>query len=90
MSTVARTGVMPIPPPGHDHSVAFSPDGSKIVGTAAGGIHLWDADTRMMREFMQGHFNSVTFSPNGSKIVGTDYRGIRVWDADTGMMADSQ
>ena len=85
MSTVARTGV---PLPGHDHSVAFSPDGSKIVRTTAVGFRVWDADTGRMIESMRGHFNSVTFSPDGSKIIGTNDRGIRVWDADTGMMAD--
>jgi WD40 repeat protein len=79
---------------GHDDfvfSVAFSPDGSKIVsGSRDKTIRVWDASTGVeMLPHLQGHRSGVTsvaFSPNGSKIVSGSYdRTIRVWDASTGV-----
>ena len=78
---------------GHDrevNSVAFSPDGSKIIsGSSDKTIRVWDASTGIeMLPPLRGHDGSilsVAFSPNGSKIIsGSDDKTIRVWDSSTG------
>jgi WD40 repeat protein len=74
-----------------DSSVAFSPDGSKIIsGSDDKTIRVWDASTGIeMLPPLRGHddwINSVAFSPDGSKIIsGSDDKTIRVWDASTGI-----
>jgi WD40 repeat protein len=55
-------------------SVAFSPDGSKIIsGSDDKTIRVWDASTGIeMLPPLRGHdhtFLSVAFSPDGSKII---------------------
>jgi len=78
---------------GHDgevYSVAFSPDGRKIVsGSSDATIRLWDAATgRQIGAPLTGHWgtiSSVAFSPDGSRIVsGGNDATIRKWDASTG------
>jgi len=72
-------------------SVAFSPDGSKIIsGSDDKTIRVWDASTGVeILPPLRGHdsdINSVAFSPDGSKIIsGSDDRTIRVWDVSTGV-----
>ncbi|KAJ6541298.1 WD40-repeat-containing domain protein [Mycena sp. CBHHK59/15] len=72
-------------------SVAFSPDGRRIVsGSSDNTIRIWDADTQMqVGEALQGHsgsVRSVAFSPDGRRIVSGSYdHTIRIWDADTQM-----
>ena len=66
---------------GHDDhvvSVAFSPDGSKIVsGSFDKTIRVWDASTGVeMLPPLRGHddsVQSVALSPDGSKIVSGSY-----------------
>jgi WD40 repeat protein len=79
---------------GHDRpiqSVAFSPDGSKIIsGSFDKTIRVWDASTGIeMLPPLRGHnhrINSVAFSPDGSTIIsGSDDNTIRVWDAGAGI-----
>jgi WD40 repeat protein/serine/threonine protein kinase len=68
-------------------SVAFSPDGLRIVtgGGADETIKLWNAKSG--EEIMTvgrhpGIVSSVSFSPDGQKIVSTsDDRDVRLWDA---------
>jgi WD40 repeat protein len=76
--------------PAHVNSVAFSPDGSRIVsGSLDNTIRLWDAETGdAIGKPLEGHsssVNSVAFSPDGSRIVsGSSDNTIRLWDAETG------
>ena len=71
-------------------SVAFSPDGKRIVsGSSDNTLRLWDAATgQPIGAPLTGHtdsVNSVAFSPDGKRIVsGSDDKTVRVWDADTG------
>jgi len=68
------------------YSVAFSPNGSKIVsGSCDNTIQIWDASTgvEMLLLLLQGHdgdIYSVAFSPDGSKIVsGSGDKPIQIW-----------
>ena len=70
-------------------SVAFSPDGSKIIsGSEDNTIRVWDTGFLMIPP-IRGHHNwilSVAFSPDGSKIISGSFdRTIRIWDANTGV-----
>ncbi|KAF5341684.1 hypothetical protein D9611_001195 [Ephemerocybe angulata] len=74
-------------------SLAFSPDGSRIVsGSDDCTIRVWDAETgQLTLDPFVGHTSnvmSVAFSPDGSCVVsGSSDRTIRVWDAGTGQLA---
>jgi len=81
--------------PQHGHeawvsSVAFSPDGSRIVsGSDDLTLRLWDAATgAALGEPLRGHdehVSSVAFSPDGTRIVsGSRDATLRLWDAATG------
>ena len=71
-------------------SVAFSPDGHRIVsGSYDRTLRLWDAATgQPIGPPLTGHTDvvrSVAFSPDGRRIVsGSDDLTVRLWDADTG------
>jgi WD40 repeat protein len=72
------------------YSVAFSPDGTRIVSASADTtVRIWDAEfgTEVVPPFT-GHWNhviSAAFSPDGARIVsGSADNTVRVCDAATG------
>jgi WD40 repeat protein len=70
-------------------SVAFSPDGTRVVTASYDGTaRVWDADTRKPRSpplQHQGGVVSAAFSPDGTRVVTASYDGTaRIWDAATG------
>ena len=75
---------------GYINSVAFSPDGTKIVsGGSDCTVRVWDIKTGLqIGASLTGHtgwVKSVAFSPDGTKIVSGSLDGtIRIWDVETG------
>jgi WD40 repeat protein len=70
-------------------SVAFSPDGSRIVtGSAEQSAQVWDAASGKMLRELAGHngpVRSVAFTADGNQIVtGSDDHIVRMFDAQTG------
>jgi WD40 repeat protein len=70
-------------------SVAFSPDGTKIVsGSADKSLRVWDAEKgQPLGEPFTGHERAVTsvaYSPDRKIVSGSKDRTIRIWDAGTG------
>ena len=70
-------------------SVAFSPDGKRIVsGSEDQTLKVWDATSGQETLTLNGHSGrvmSVAFSPDGKRIVsaGGD-QTLKVWDATSG------
>ena len=69
-------------------SVAFSPDGQRIVsGSVDNTLRLWDVYTGQPIGDPLRHtisVGSVVFSPDGQHIASSDGGTIRLWDAQTG------
>jgi hypothetical protein len=71
------------------YSVAFHPDGDRIVsGGADGTIRLWRTQGMVPLQLFFDHgdyVRSVAFSPDGQRIVsGSEDRTVRLWDAASG------
>jgi formylglycine-generating enzyme required for sulfatase activity/dipeptidyl aminopeptidase/acylaminoacyl peptidase len=70
-------------------SVAFSPDGSKIVASDWGGtVWLWDTQNGELLHRWDAHVGlawTVAFSPDGGQVLsaGKDHT-LRLWDVKTG------
>jgi DNA-binding beta-propeller fold protein YncE len=70
-------------------SVAFSPDGKRIVtGSFDKTAKVWDAVTGKEGFALKGHknwVNAVAFSPDGQRIVtGSEDNTVKVWNAQGG------
>ena len=73
-------------------SVAFSPDGRRLVsGSADRTIRVWDATAGEQLLALKGHTGSVAsvaFSPDGKQIAsGGSDRTVRAWDIHRGRVA---
>jgi WD40 repeat protein/Flp pilus assembly protein TadD len=70
------------------HSVAFSPDGTRIAWIKNAAVEICDAATGREVLTLRGHTArvlSVTFSPDGTRIATASRdRTIKLWDARTG------
>lgn len=71
-------------------SVAFSPDGHRIVaGSLNGTIGFWDAETGGRILAVQGHAYqvwSVTFDDEGRTVISkSNDKTIKTWEAETGV-----
>ncbi|KAE9390028.1 WD40 repeat-like protein [Gymnopus androsaceus JB14] len=77
---------------GHDdlvYSVAFSPNGARIVsGSDDRTVRIWDTTGIQIGDPLVGHDDSiraVAFSPDGTRILsGSRDKTIRIWDVTTG------
>jgi WD40 repeat protein len=73
-------------------SVAFSPDGTRVLSCSRDNtIKLWDAATGALIRTFEGHsseVSSVAFLPDGAHLLtgGSDDHTIKLWDAATGAL----
>jgi len=68
------------------NSVAFSPDGSRVVsGSNDKTVQVWSATIGKIEAELKGHtdrVDSVAFSQNGSRVVsGSSDETVRIWNA---------
>ncbi len=77
---------------GHSHivnSVAFSPDGKRLVsGSWDKTVKIWDVATGKELLMFEGHehrVTSVAFSPDSKRVASGGYgKTVKIWDAVTG------
>ena len=86
----AQNNPQTIPPDLHVQgaiSVAFSPDGSKVLTSSGNIVKIWDANTSLVLGTIQEHSGDVIdmeFSPDGSQFVSTgDDSIVILWDTNS-------
>jgi WD40 repeat protein len=69
-------------------SVAFSPDGARILAGSKDTARVWDAAMGKEIRAFEGHegaVRAVAFSPDGKRVLtGSEDKTARMWDAATG------
>jgi WD40 repeat protein len=69
------------------NSVAFSPEGSKIVSTSSNDVLIWDVSTRELVKALKGHEDTVlsaSYNTSNSKLCSCAKDGsVMVWDTLT-------
>lgn len=77
--------------PGNTHSVAWSPDGTRIAsGANDNAVKIWNANSGALIKTLAGHTGtvlSVSWSPDGTKVAsGADSpdNTVKIWNASTG------
>jgi WD40 repeat protein/DNA polymerase III delta prime subunit/UDP-2,3-diacylglucosamine pyrophosphatase LpxH len=73
------------------HSVAFSPNGEKVVSASFDReIRIWDVNTGECLNVLEGHTDqilSIAFSPDGQLLAsGSHDKTIRIWNATDGQL----
>jgi WD40 repeat protein len=75
-------------PPGWLNSLAFSPDGTRIVCSGGEDLVFWDVVTGKEVRRLRGHARPVyalAFSPDGKRLASAGQSGtIRLWDIAAG------
>ena len=64
-------------------SIAFSPDGSAIVGDFQNSSQVWDIATKEKIATFDGYAATVAFSPDGRTIASAHWKKIVLWDVET-------
>ncbi|MCP4695349.1 MAG: hypothetical protein GY862_00665 [Gammaproteobacteria bacterium] len=81
------------PWPGYERSIlsiAFSPDGKRLVSGTGDTLILWDVESGQAiglpwQERYQKTIRSVAFSPDGERVVSGSLGGmLRLWDVESG------
>lgn len=66
--------------------LAFSPDGDRLAGVAAGEVTIWNVETQSLIERVASvgrHIRSIAFSPDGRRLAfPTQETVIGVWDLE--------
>jgi hypothetical protein len=68
------------------NSVAFSPDGTRVL-SGGEALRLWDATTGALMRTFPSEAGALAFSSDGTRLVSSSYDNtIRLWDVATGTL----
>ena len=70
-------------------SVAFSPDGTRLLAGGTRGARLWDAASGGLLHTFTGHelpVNAVAFLANGKHLFTGGDPTLKLWDAEAGSL----
>ena len=69
------------------HSIAFSPDGSRLASGSDFDVRIWNTATGELEDKLEGHTGfvmSVAFSHNGCFVVSGSWdKTVRIWNTTT-------
>jgi WD40 repeat protein len=69
---------------GAANSVAYGADGRRLAGAAAGGLKVWDTETRKEVFSAPGAWAAVDLSRDGRRLAASSEKQATVWDVETG------